>query len=111
MRQAKGGFIKIQVKSAWIDKSHFRYVVDARQTKTNRRKMVRKYYDKNSFDFAIVYVQEENDFFIIPVSEFIKYKGTITLMEVGGQQSKTGIKIKKYRNHWELLKGSSVSND
>lgn len=103
--------IRIQVKSAWIDKIHRRYVIDARQTKTNRRKMVRKYYGDNDFDFAIVYVQDFNDFFVIPISIFKKFKGTITLIESDGKEAKTGkISVKKFRNRWDLLMGSLASN-
>jgi hypothetical protein len=103
--------IRIQVKSAWIFKKHKRYVVDVRQTKTNRRRMIRKYYNDNDFDFAIVYIQDLNDFFVIPVKVFTCYKSTLTLAEIENLQVKFDrMKMKNYYNRWDLL-GSSASND
>lgn len=105
------GLLRIQVKSAWIDKRHNRYVVDTRQTKTNRRKMLRKYYTEEDFDFAIIYIQDLNDFFVIPVKVFTKYKSNLTLTELKSAKVKfERMKMKKYRNRWDLLLGSSISN-
>lgn len=105
-----GKLLRIQVKSAWANKKHKRYVVDVRQTKTNRRRMVRKYYDNSDFDFAIVYIQDLNDFFVIPIKIFTCYRSTLTLVEIENSQVRFDrMKIKRYRNSWYLL-GSSVSN-
>ena len=98
--------IKIQVKSAWIEKKTNRYVVDVRQTKTNRRKMIRKYYTDKDFDFAIIYIPDSEEFFIIPVQEFRKYKSSMTLREANGRIPKFDrMTMKKFRNQWNLLNG------
>jgi len=74
--------------------------------------MVRKYYSKDDFNFAIIYIQDLNDFFIVPVEVFTKYRGTLTLVETKGTGVKFDkMKMKKYRNRWDLLMGSSTSND
>lgn len=90
-----GSLVKIQVKSAWKGKPTKSYIVESRRTKTNRVRMVRARYTDNDFDFAIVYIPETKDFYIIPVSEFIKYKGAITL----SKNSRASI----YLNSWELI--------
>ena len=94
-----GKLIKIQVKSAWHYKGA--YKVDARITKTNRRKMVRKYYDKNDSDFAIIYISDLNTFYIVPVTVFNGYKSEISLVETAKRQRKP--KSAKYREQWDLL--------
>jgi len=94
-----GKLIKIQVKSAW----HYRgaYKVDARITKTNRRRKVRKYYNKDDFDFAIIYISDLNTFYIVPVTVFNGYKSEISLVETAKRQRKP--KSAKYREQWDLL--------
>ena len=94
-----GKLIKIQVKSAWHYKGA--YKVDARITKTNRRRMVRKYYDKNDFDFAIIYISKLNVFYIMPVSVFNSYKSEISLVETTKRQRKP--RSAEYRERWDLL--------
>jgi hypothetical protein len=67
--------------------------------------MLRKYYTKDDFDFAIIYIQELNDFFIIPVKVFMQFRSTITLVEtVGRQVIFDRMKLKQYRNRWDLLR-------
>src|SRR5207247_9948239 len=67
----EGILTKVQVKYAWLDKRTGNYVVDNRRTKTNRRKMIRDVYKPSDFDFALVYLEELNLFYIFPVSVFI----------------------------------------
>ena len=94
-----GKLIKIQVKSAW----HYRgaYKVDARITKTNRRRKVRKYYNKDDFDFAIIYISDLDTFYIMPVLVFNSYKSEISLVETSKRQRKP--KSAEYREQWDLL--------
>ncbi len=109
--ELNGKLVRIQVKSAWLDKKSRRFVVDARQTKTNRRVMVRKHYSSRDFDFAAIHIPDSGDFFIIPISEFITFKGTITLMEMSGQKVVYDrFRVKQYKNHWDLISGSLSSN-
>ena len=98
--------IRIQVKSAWLSKGCNRYVIDVRQTKTNRKRMLRKYYDGNDFDFAIVYIQDLNDFFVLPIGIFRKYKSTLTLAEMKGvKMTFNRMSVRKYLNRWDLFNG------
>ncbi len=94
-------FIRIQVKSAWFDVKSKCYVVDARRTKTNRRRMLRQRYDVNDFDFAIVYIADLHVFYVMPVSEFSGYGSTITFIESEKRQRKPRSAI--YRERWDLL--------
>lgn len=94
-----GKLIRIQVKSAWFYKGA--YKVDARITKTNRRRMVRKYYNENDFDFAIIYIQDLNVFYIMPQSVFSTYKSEISLVEATKRQRKP--KSAEYRENWKPL--------
>ena len=86
-----GKLIRIQVKSAWFYRGA--YKVDSRITKTNRREMKRKYYNRNDFDFAIIYIQNLNI--------FSSYKSEISLVETTKRQRKP--KSAKYRENWGLL--------
>lgn len=75
----EGTLIKIQVKYAWFDQPSGNYVVDNQSTKTNRRLMVREAYKKSDFDFALVYIEKVDLFYIFPVDVFISYKARNTL--------------------------------
>ena len=99
-------FIRIQVKSAWFDKKAKCHVVDARRTKTNRRRMLRHRYSANDFDFAIVYLADMKVFYVMPVSEFSRYGSTITFIESDKRQRKP--KSASYRERWELLSDGSL---
>ncbi len=96
-----GKFIKIQVKSAWFDESRQNYVVDNRRTKTNRRIMLREKYNESDFDFAIIYLEEINIFYIMPVDIFVSYSSEIHLVETEKRQRKP--KSADYREAWWLL--------
>ena len=67
-----GNLIRIQVKSAWYYNGSF--IVDTRRTKTNRRQMVRARYSRSDFDFAILYIDKLNTFYVMPVAAFSSYK-------------------------------------
>jgi hypothetical protein len=97
----KGQLIKLQVKSAWFDAKARCYAVDVRRTKTNRRHMVRERYCTNDFDFAIIYIEDKQVFYIMPVSVFTSYSSTIALIESDKRQRKPNSAM--YRNRWELL--------
>src|SRR3989338_1762850 len=60
----EGVLVKVQVKSAWLDKTRNNYVVDNRRTKTNRRVMKKDRYQVNDFDFALVYLQDMDLFYV-----------------------------------------------
>lgn len=101
-----GKLVRIQVKSAWFDKSSNAYYVDVRRTKTNRRKMLRARYDKSDFDFAILYVEGYSVFYVMPISVFTKYGSSISLIETDKRQRKP--KSVAYRERWDLLSCRAV---
>ncbi len=102
-----GKLLKIQVKSAW----HYNgsYTVDSRRTKTNRRRMLRSRYDDKDFDFAIVYIERLEIFYVIPISVFSAYKSGISLVETEKRQRKPQSAI--YRERWDLLSKGAVQSE
>ncbi|MCU0424425.1 MAG: group I intron-associated PD-(D/E)XK endonuclease [Candidatus Kapabacteria bacterium] len=107
--EQSGSFIKIQVKSAWFDTSRKNWVIDTRRTKTNRRRMIRDSYSPDDFDFALVYIDELNIFYIFPVSVFIRYASEIHLVETDKRQRKPQSAL--YRNAWNLLTERAVHKE
>jgi hypothetical protein len=97
----EGTLIKVQVKSAWFDKRTRNYVVDNRRIKTNRRSMIRDVYKPSDFDFALVYLEGSNLFYIFPVDVFIGYASGIQLVEANKRQRKP--RSADYRDAWELI--------
>ena len=96
-----GTLVKIQVKSAWFHESARSFVTDNRRTKTNRRIMLRESYRECDFDFALVYVEELDLFYVFPVAVFIAYASQIYLVESDKRQRKP--RSAKYRDAWELI--------
>ncbi len=97
----EGTLIKIQVKYAWFDEPSGNYVVDNRRTKTNRRLMLRDAYKQSDFDFALVYIEKLELFYIFPVDVFIAYGSEIHLVEAEKRQRKP--RSAQYRDAWELI--------
>jgi hypothetical protein len=97
----QGTLIKIQVKYAWLDESSGNYVVDNRRTKTNRRLMLREAYKASDFDFALVYIEKLDLFYVFPVDVFIGYGSEIHLVETEKRQRKP--RSAQYREAWELI--------
>ena len=99
-----GKLLRVQVKSAWYYNGS--YTVDTRRTKTNRRRMLRAHYDENDFDFAIVYIERLETFYVIPVSKFSAYKSGISLVETKKRQRKPRSAI--YKERWDLLSKRAI---
>lgn len=97
----EGTFIKVQVKFAWFDEPSGNYVVDNRRTKTNRRIMIREVYKQSDFDFALVYVEQLDLFYVFPVDVFIGYGSEIHLVEAEKRQRKP--RSAQYRDAWQLI--------
>ena len=76
-----GILVRVQVKSAWFDEPTQNWIVDNRRTKTNRRVMRREKYGSSNFDFALLYVEDADIFYVMPVDVFISYGGPIHLVE------------------------------
>jgi len=105
----EGTFIKVQVKFAWFDEPSGNYVVDNRRTKTNRRIMVREAYKQSDFDFALVYVEKLDLFYVFPVDVFIGYGSEIHLVEAEKRQRKP--RSAEYRNAWTLISQRAVHEE
>ena len=97
----EGILVKIQVKFAWFDAPSGNYVVDNRRTKTNRRIMIREVYKQSDFDFALVYLEQLELFYVFPVDVFISYGSEIHLVEAEKRQRKP--RSAEYRNAWTLI--------
>ncbi|OGX39880.1 MAG: hypothetical protein A2984_00145 [Omnitrophica WOR_2 bacterium RIFCSPLOWO2_01_FULL_41_12] len=102
-----GRLIRIQVKSAWCDAKAKCYVVDARRTKTNRRRMLRQCYGAKDFDFAIIYLADLQVFYVMPVSVFSGYGSTITFVETDKRQRRP--KSAEFKERWDLLSDGLLS--
>jgi PD-(D/E)XK endonuclease len=96
-----GSILTIQVKSAWFDTKRQNYVVDNRRTKTNRRVMIRENYKVEDFDFAVIFIEELDVFYVMPSEVFISYGSEIHLVETVKRQRKP--KSEQYRNAWNLI--------
>lgn len=97
----EGTLIKIQVKYAWFDEASGNYVVDNRSTKTNRRMMLRDAYKPSDFNFALIYIEQLDLFYILPVDAFISYGSEIHLVEAEKRQRKP--RSAQYREGWDLI--------
>lgn len=73
--------LKIQVKSAWYDSSKNNYMANTRMSKTNRKIYKQVHYCEGDFDFAIIYVPDTKDFYIIPITVFFKFQEFCTNTE------------------------------
>jgi hypothetical protein len=96
-----GALMKVQVKSSWFSESTSNYVVDNRRTKTNRRLMVREAYTLSDFDFALIYLNELDLFYVFPVDVFIGYGSEIHLVEADKRQRKP--RSADFRDRWDLI--------
>lgn len=97
----RDNLIRVQVKSAWFDNKSGNFIVDNRRTKTNRRRMLRELYKVSDFDFAVVYLDDLNIFYIFPIEIFIKYGSVIHFVEEEKRQRKPRSVI--YRDAWDLI--------
>jgi len=67
----------------------------------NRRSQGKKY-NLEDFDFACVYIERLNIFYIMPVEEFIGFSGNIRIVE--GNYLGNSSKLFDRQNAWKLLK-------
>jgi PD-(D/E)XK endonuclease len=104
-----GFIITIQVKSAWFDTKRQNYVVDNRRTKTNRKIMIRENYKVDDFDFAIIFIEDLDVFYVMPSDVFISYGSEIHLVETVKRQRKP--KSSDFRNAWNLVLHRAASKE
>ena len=104
-----GDLFKIQVKAAWYYQAKDNFVVDNRRTKTNRRKMIRSNYELADFDFAILYIQALNVFYIMPCAIFTGYGSEIHLVESTKRQRKP--RSADYREAWQLIEQRAATEE
>jgi hypothetical protein len=96
-----GALTKVQIKSAWLDDACGKYVVDIRRTRTNRRLMVRQTYQPTDFEFALVYLDRLDLFYVFPVEVFLGYGSEIHMVEAEKRQRKPT--SAEYRDAWHLI--------
>lgn len=96
-----GRLVRIQVKSAWLNSESGSYVVDNRRTKTNRRIMKRDSYSESDFEFALIYLEQLDIFYIMPVEVFISYGSQIHIVESSKRQRKP--RSAEFREAWHLI--------
>ncbi len=68
--------------------------------------MLRARYDKNDFDFAILYIDNLDVFYVMPIEVFSSFKSGITLVEAETRQRRP--RSYQYREAWDLLKKWAV---
>ena len=93
--------IKIQVKTAWLDKYGY-WKCSLKKTLTNSRIIKRKNYSIFDIDFIIGVIQEKNSFFIIPFEKCAHYKSEISL--ITSENVQTISKFSIYENKWEQIR-------
>jgi hypothetical protein len=71
--------------------------------------MKREVYSPGDFDFALVFVEELNLFYVFPVDVFIAFRSQIHLVEADKRQRKP--RSAKYRNAWELIATWAASRE
>jgi hypothetical protein len=101
-----GVLLKVQVKSAWYDRYSKNYVSDSRRTKTNRRVMLREAYQSGDFDFAVLYVDSKEAFWVMPVDVFVSYVGPIHLV-VDSNRTRSA-KSDDYKDAWGLIEDAAA---
>lgn len=63
--------------------------------------MIRSVYESSDFDFAIVYIENLNIFYVFPVEVFISFGSEIHLVETEKRQRKP--KSSDFREAWKLI--------
>ena len=96
-----GKLSRIQVKTAWYNALKKMHIVDNRRTRTNRRRMLRKSYSNEDFDFAILVVQETEVFYIMPIKIFNSYASSIAIVENADRQRLP--RSSAFKERWDLL--------
>lgn len=98
--ERNGKFAKIQIKSAWVCGN--RYVVSTKKTRTNRREIKVTRYTKEDFDFAILFIEDHNLFYVLPSKIFVSSL-SLTLDIEGtcnkGRRSST----QGYKERWDII--------
>jgi len=96
-----GILVKIQVKSAWYHEPDDVYLTDNRRTQTNRRNIKRSLYRATDFEFALVYLDSLDVFYVFPSEVFIAFASSISLVESKKRQRQP--RSAKYREAWPLI--------
>jgi len=101
--------VRVQVKSAWFYEPSGNFILDNRRTKTNRRRMKRETYTALDFDFALVYLDAIDLFYVFPVEVFVAYGSQIHIVETDKRQRKP--RSANYRDAWELISTWAASRE
>jgi hypothetical protein len=98
---AAGSLVRVQVKSAWYYSADDIWYVDNRRTQTNRRVMKWSRYTETDFDFALVYLDDLDLFYVFPADVFNAYGSSISLVESDKRQRRP--RSAAYRDAWGLI--------
>lgn len=63
--------------------------------------MIRSLYREQDFDFALIYLEELDLFYVMPVAVFIAYASQISFVVCDKRQRKP--RSANYREAWELI--------
>lgn len=99
--EINGVFVRCQVKSAWYDKIAQNYVTDTRMHRTNKRKTDTTKYLNVDFDFALVFIQDLDVWYVFPVDVFNSFGSHISLVETERKSKKPLSAL--YRNAWQQI--------
>lgn len=67
----------------------------------NTTKSKNRSYNSSDFDFACVYIEKLNIFYIMPIEEFVEHKGNIRIVE--GSYKGRNSKLFERQNAWHIL--------
>ena len=63
--------------------------------------MIREAYKSSDFEFALIYVEKLDLFYVLPVNVFISYGSEIHIVEADKRQRRP--RSAQYRDAWELI--------
>ena len=92
----RGRLHRLQVKSAFHLTREGCWVASVRRSKTNRRAYRFEHYGSNDFDFAVIWHPADRDFFVIPIREFLRWRGSHVILSHRGRAG-------RFRNAWQLI--------
>lgn len=101
-------FLRIQIKTAWLDEKTKMFYAKRVKTLANRKNVKITPYKVEDFDFAVCYILELNEFYIIPSKNFVE---DVTGNQIGLKrviESQRECFGTKYLNNWTLIENLIV---
>jgi len=101
-----GRLVRIQVRTAYYDKSTDRYLGNVRSAKTNRKRYSFVKSNTSDVEFFVFVVQDRNVFYVVPSGIVKKVKSMLSLCP-HRTRGLDKFKIEGYKNNWNLIAGST----